>query len=232
MAVYEYRGLDQAGRDIKGIIDADSPRLARTKLRRSGIFPTEILTDRHTKKSVIEGVSIGTLFGRISIQEISIMTRQMATLVGAGLPIVEAMACEMPVISTSVGGPKEVIKKGKKQMKRDVGILIPPKDPKSIAEAVSHLYKDKEESVSMGKAAREYVIRNYSWEKNAKKVLEVYDFAMNLVTTIEKQADQTGEYDVPWDGRNEEGDIVANGVYFFKIESPGQTQWGKVVVIK
>jgi len=91
VAVYEYRGLDQAGRDIKGIIDADSPRLARTKLRRSGIFPTEILTDRHTKKSVVEGVSIGTLFGRIRIQEISIMTRQMATLVGAGLPIVEAL---------------------------------------------------------------------------------------------------------------------------------------------
>ena len=91
MAVYEYRGLNQAGRDIKGIIDADSPRLARTKLRRSGIFPTEILTDRHTKKSVVEGVSIGTLFGRIRIQEISIMTRQMATLVGAGLPIVEAL---------------------------------------------------------------------------------------------------------------------------------------------
>ena len=91
MAVYEYRGLDQAGRDIKGIIDADSPRLARTKLRRSGIFPTEILTDRTTRKSVIEGVSIGTLFGRISIQETSIMTRQMATLVGAGLPIVEAL---------------------------------------------------------------------------------------------------------------------------------------------
>jgi len=91
VAVYEYRGLDQAGRGIKGIIDADSPRLARTKLRRSGIFPTEILTDRHTKKSVVEGVSIGALFSRIRIQEISIMTRQMATLVGAGLPIVEAL---------------------------------------------------------------------------------------------------------------------------------------------
>ncbi len=91
MAVYEYRGLDPAGRDLKGIIDADSPRLARAKLRRSGIFPTEILIDRHTKKSGVEGVSIGALFGRIRIQEISIMTRQMATLVGAGLPIVEAL---------------------------------------------------------------------------------------------------------------------------------------------
>lgn len=91
MAVYEYRGLDQAGRDIKGIIDADSPRLARVKLRRSGIFPTEILTDRYTKKPVVEGVSIRALFGRIRMQDISIMTRQMATLVGAGLPIVEAL---------------------------------------------------------------------------------------------------------------------------------------------
>ena len=93
MVVYEYRGLDPAGRDLKGIIDADSPRLARAKLRRSGIFPTEILTDRHAKKSGVEGegVPIGALFGRIRIQEISIMTRQMATLVGAGLPIVEAL---------------------------------------------------------------------------------------------------------------------------------------------
>jgi general secretion pathway protein F len=80
MAVYEYRGLDPAGRDLKGIIDADSPRLARAKLRRSGIFPTEILIDRHMKKSGVEGVSIGALVSRISIQEISIMTRQMATL--------------------------------------------------------------------------------------------------------------------------------------------------------
>ncbi len=91
MAVYEYRGLDGTGRIAKGIIDADSPRLARAKLRRSGIFPTEIMTDRHTKKSVAEGVSIGELFTRVRIQDISIMTRQMATLVGAGLPIVEAL---------------------------------------------------------------------------------------------------------------------------------------------
>jgi general secretion pathway protein F len=91
VAVYEYRGLDQAGRSIKGIIDADSPRLARVKLRRSGIFPTEILTDRFTKKPVAEALSIGALFGRIKIQDVSIMTRQMATLVGAGLPIVEAL---------------------------------------------------------------------------------------------------------------------------------------------
>jgi general secretion pathway protein F len=91
VAVYEYKGLDGAGRITKGIIDADSPRLARAKLRRSGIFPTDIMMDRHAKKSVAQGVSIGELFRRIRSQDISIMTRQLATLVGAGLPIVEAL---------------------------------------------------------------------------------------------------------------------------------------------
>lgn len=91
MAVYEYRGLDGAGRTTKGIIDADSPRLARAKLRRSGIFPTEIITDRHPREASAAEVSIGRLFVRIRMQDISVMTRQMATLVGAGLPIVEAL---------------------------------------------------------------------------------------------------------------------------------------------
>jgi len=62
--------------------------------------------------------------------------------------------------------------------------------------------------------------------------VKIYDFAMNLVTTINQKADQKREYDVVWDGRNDKGDLVANGVYFFKIESPGENQWGKVVVIK
>lgn len=90
MAVYEYKGLDAAGRLTRGIIDADSPRLARAKLRRSGVFPTEIAIER-AKKSMAEGISLGELFSRIRIQDISLMTRQMATLVGAGLPIVEAL---------------------------------------------------------------------------------------------------------------------------------------------
>jgi general secretion pathway protein F len=90
VAVYEYKGLDAAGRLTRGIIDADSPRLARAKLRRSGVFPTEITIER-AKKSMAEGISLGELFTRIRIQDTSIMTRQMATLVGAGLPIVEAL---------------------------------------------------------------------------------------------------------------------------------------------
>jgi hypothetical protein len=65
--------------------------------------------------------------------------------------------------------------------------------------------------------------------------VKIYDFAMDLVITVVDGEHRNGgaEYDEPWDGRNEKGDLVANGVYFFKVEAAGgQTEWGKVVVLK
>ncbi len=73
---------------------------------------------------------------------------------------------------------------------------------------------------------------HFKIQKPGEVTVKIYDFAMNLITTLDEQADQVRDYEVSWDGRNDQGDIVANGVYFFKIESPGQAQWGKVVVIK
>ncbi len=65
--------------------------------------------------------------------------------------------------------------------------------------------------------------------------VKIYDFAMDLVINLVDGQHRTGdvEYDEPWDGRNQKGDLVANGVYFFKVEAAGgQTEWGKVVVLK
>ncbi len=65
--------------------------------------------------------------------------------------------------------------------------------------------------------------------------VKIYDFAMNLVVTLVDGQSRIGgvEYDEPWDGKNEKGYIVANGVYFFKVEAPkGQTEWGKLVILK
>jgi hypothetical protein len=65
--------------------------------------------------------------------------------------------------------------------------------------------------------------------------IKIYDFAMNLVTTLVDSQNRAGgeEYDEPWDGKNEKGDVVVNGVYFFRVEAPGgQTEWGKLVILK
>ena len=46
MPVYAYKGLNEKGRNVGGIVDADSPKSARIKLRRSGIFPTDVSETR------------------------------------------------------------------------------------------------------------------------------------------------------------------------------------------
>jgi photosystem II stability/assembly factor-like uncharacterized protein len=76
---------------------------------------------------------------------------------------------------------------------------------------------------------------HYRPQQDGAVTIKLYDFAMNLVITLVDGQQHLGgeEYDQPWDGRNEKGDLVANGVYFFRVEAAGgQTEWGKLVVLK
>jgi general secretion pathway protein F len=96
MPVYAYKGLNEKGRNVGGIIDADSPKTARIKLRRSGIFPTDLNETREapsggTATGARFSVDLSSLFERITPQDLALMTRQLATLVGAGLPLVECL---------------------------------------------------------------------------------------------------------------------------------------------
>ena len=89
MPVFEYRALDAKGKNIKGIVDADSEALARTKLRSQGRYPVAIAVSR-SKQGKTGGQGIG-LFERVKSVETSIMTRQLATLLGAGIPLVQCL---------------------------------------------------------------------------------------------------------------------------------------------
>jgi general secretion pathway protein F len=89
MPVYEYRGLSAEGRKVKGIIDAPSPRMARTKLRSLRIFPVDV-REEISKHEVIEE-PLAKLFVRVRPQDVSIITRQLATLLEAGTPLVSAL---------------------------------------------------------------------------------------------------------------------------------------------
>lgn len=74
---------------------------------------------------------------------------------------------------------------------------------------------------------------HYKPRSDGLVTIKIYDFAMNLVREIRSGTKEGGkEYDEIWDGKNDEGDVVANGTYFFKVEARGQTEWGKVVVVK
>lgn len=97
MPVYAYKGLNEKGRNVGGIVDADSPKSARIKLRRSGIFPTDVSETREklgpgaAQTASRFNLDLAGLFERITPQDLALMTRQLATLVGAGLPLVECL---------------------------------------------------------------------------------------------------------------------------------------------
>ena len=89
MPVYEYRGLSAEGKKIRGIIDAASPRIARTKLRAMQIFPVDLREE--LQRPHITEDPLTKLFQRVRPQDVSIITRQLSTLLEAGTPLVSAL---------------------------------------------------------------------------------------------------------------------------------------------
>lgn len=93
MAVFEYTGFNLKGKSIKGIIDAENLKSARAKLKKEGIIATELIVSSEVQpeKKVSREFYLSDILKRITIQDIAIFTRQLATLVGAGLPILESI---------------------------------------------------------------------------------------------------------------------------------------------
>ena len=89
MPVYEYHGLSTEGKKVKGIIDAPTPRMARTKLRAMEIFPVDIREEIQMPQKAEDPLT--KFFQRIRPQDVSIITRQLATLLEAGTPLVSAL---------------------------------------------------------------------------------------------------------------------------------------------
>ncbi|MBI3119174.1 MAG: type II secretion system inner membrane protein GspF [Candidatus Hydrogenedentes bacterium] len=91
MAVFEYKAIAKStGKATKGVIDADNAAQARRKLREQELYPTEITENTSARTvSAVQGRSIGR--GRVSTRDLALMTRQVAVLLHAGMPMVEAL---------------------------------------------------------------------------------------------------------------------------------------------
>ncbi len=91
---------------------------------------------------------------------------------GFGFPAAEAMACAKPVVSTTGGALPEVV--------GDAGILIPPGDPKQMADAIAYVLSDPSLQMDMGTKARKRMIEKFSWNLAAKKTVEIYKKAIDF----------------------------------------------------
>ncbi len=93
MPIFEYKAIDSSNKVKKGIIDADTPREARVKLKKDALFVTDIKESRGKKKSVIaiRGVTGVEAPNKQRNEQIAAVTRQMASLLQAGIPLAEAL---------------------------------------------------------------------------------------------------------------------------------------------
>lgn len=93
MPNYDYAGLDKRGKKVKGTMEADSPRMLRQLLKQRGIFVTHVGGGRKPGQSILSTeVDFNAMFERVNPQDISIFTRQLATLVKARIPLADALA--------------------------------------------------------------------------------------------------------------------------------------------
>lgn len=86
-----------------------------------------------------------------------------------GVAILEASACELPVVVSDADGPQEVVADGK------TGFVVPRDNPEAAAEALRTLVLHAEMRSKMGRSGREHVLANYTWDRCLNIMISAYD---------------------------------------------------------
>lgn len=84
-----------------------------------------------------------------------------------GVAILEASSCGLPVVATRVGGVSEVCRDG------ETGIMVDPNDSGALAKAIIQIAKDPELREKMGRDGRSFVLQNYVWQNNVRRMQEL-----------------------------------------------------------
>jgi general secretion pathway protein F len=118
MPVFAYKGVNAAGRSIQGFVDADSARTARTRLRRDGVVLTELAEEAREDAAAARASRFPTFtLRRISSLDLALTTRQLSTLIGAGIPLVSALGAlteqaENKRLKGVLGGVRDRVNEG------------------------------------------------------------------------------------------------------------------------
>jgi general secretion pathway protein F len=123
--VFEYTGLTEAGKNVRGIRDAESSKVLRQILRKDGVYLTDaraaeagaVVGEQKTGLSREVDIPAMLGFAGVSSQDLAIATRQLATLIAAGIPLVEALTAlvdqiEQPRLKRIMGVVKQKVNEG------------------------------------------------------------------------------------------------------------------------
>lgn len=137
----------------------DGPETAALTARRDELGLAERVELRELPWSdrAAEGLAAFDLFALASRSE------------GFPVTIMEAMLAGLPVVATDVGSVREAVVDG------ETGLVVPPEDPKAMAEAISALMGDPERRAAMGAAARAIAEQRFTVEATVARYLDVYE---------------------------------------------------------
>lgn len=114
MPIFEYRGLTKTGKNTSGVVDAENIRAARIKLKKDNIFVVDIKDKKKASGKSGKKASSGK---KVGISDISLMTRQLATLIKANIQLVDALTAvaeqvENPTLSEALSDCKNMVNEG------------------------------------------------------------------------------------------------------------------------
>ncbi len=121
MAVYEYKALNEKGKELSGIVEAESRISAAQVLKKMALYPLTI--DEATESTVEknkQALSFSTIIERINKRDISVFTSQFAALVQAGMPVVDSF--EIVIQQTEKSSVRRVLSVIKEEVNKGVSL--------------------------------------------------------------------------------------------------------------
>lgn len=114
MPIFEYKGIDKYGKNVRSTIDADNSKTAKAKLKKDGIYVFELRDKTKVEKKPGQKRAGGK---SVRVEDLSRMTRQLATMLKANVPLVESLAAvaeqtEQPTLKEAVADIKNMVNEG------------------------------------------------------------------------------------------------------------------------
>jgi D-inositol-3-phosphate glycosyltransferase len=160
------KGIDDAVRALASVPDAELIVVGGPESSGLALDP-EASRLRRLAGSLDLGARVH-LLGGLPHHEIPALLRSADIVVAVpwyepfGIAPVEAMACGVPVVGTAVGGLLDTVRP------EVTGLLVPPRAPERLAEALNQLLDEPDRRRRMGVAARQHAVANYSWARVAE----------------------------------------------------------------
>jgi general secretion pathway protein F len=117
VALYTWNGYDEKGKASSGMMDAVSIREAKLKLRSQGMFVSTITEEAHGLASPFKNISLRGLLDRVGMEDLTVTTRQLSTLIGASIPLVDALSAlyeqtDAPAMKKTIAQVRDSVNEG------------------------------------------------------------------------------------------------------------------------